>query len=166
MRDIPEASWLKTIISFPFCVLIFYLCLQFTGNSLVAISNERAAPATGERIKWQVIAGGGRKGSSTNYILSGTAGQTAVGTGTSTDFGLIEGFWQDFAPACMCGDADGSGIFTISDAVFLINYIFAGGPAPNLICLGDADGNGMISISDAVYLINYIFAGGAAPQCP
>ncbi len=67
-----------------------------------------------------------------------------------------------------CGDADGSSIISISDAVFLINYIFAGGPPPDPIAAGDVDCNGIITISDAVYMINYIFAGGAAPcaACP
>lgn len=69
-------------------------------------------------------------------------------------------------PACLCGDADNSGSFTISDAVRLINFIFAGGAAPDQVCLGDADGSGSITISDAVRLINYIFAGGSAPVCP
>ncbi len=70
------------------------------------------------------------------------------------------------APPCKCGDADGNGSFNISDAVRLINYIFAGAAAPNPICRGDADGNGSVNISDVVRLINYIFAGAAAPQCP
>ncbi len=77
----------------------------------------------------------------------------------------IRGQIDNPPPACMCGDSDGSGAFSISDAVFLINYIFAGGPAPSPTCLGDSDGSGAISISDAVYLINYIFAGGPAPHC-
>lgn len=62
-----------------------------------------------------------------------------------------------------CGDADGTEFVTISDAVFLINYIFAGGPAPNPLLNGDADCNSLVTISDAVYLINFIFAGGLAP---
>lgn len=62
-----------------------------------------------------------------------------------------------------CGDPDGSGIVTISDVVFLIQYIFAGGPSPNPLAAGDADCNGIVTISDAVYLINYIFSGGPAP---
>ena len=70
------------------------------------------------------------------------------------------------APVGVDGDADGNGIITISDAVYLINYIFAGGPAPSPLSKGDADCNGIITISDAVYLINYIFAGGPAPNCP
>ncbi len=66
---------------------------------------------------------------------------------------------------CKCGDADGNNIFTISDAVFLITYIFGGGPAPNPSCLGDADGNGITTISDAVFLITFIFGGGPVPHC-
>lgn len=71
-------------------------------------------------------------------------------------------------PAYVCGDANGSGAVSISDAVYLINYIFAGGPAPNPVVAADANCSGTVSISDAVYLINYIFAGGAAPcaACP
>lgn len=70
--------------------------------------------------------------------------------------------------AYICGDADGSDILTISDAVYLINYIFSGGPAPNPLLSGDADCSAIVNISDAVYLINFIFGGGPAPcsACP
>lgn len=66
-------------------------------------------------------------------------------------------------PPYICGDADGSDVITISDVVYLIAYIFAGGPAPSPVESGDADCSGIVTISDAVYLINYIFAGGPAP---
>ena len=62
-----------------------------------------------------------------------------------------------------CGDADHSMVLNISDAVFVINYIFAGGPAPSPIEYADVDCNAIVTISDAVYMINYIFAGGAVP---
>ncbi|MGB5106196.1 MAG: S8 family serine peptidase [Candidatus Zixiibacteriota bacterium] len=63
------------------------------------------------------------------------------------------------------GDADGSGVITISDAVHLINYIFAGGdlPRPHNPGSGDPDCTGIVTISDAVFIINYIFAGGPEP---
>lgn len=65
------------------------------------------------------------------------------------------------------GDADFNSFISISDAVYLINFIFAGGPAPYPIkSVGDADCNNLISISDAVYLVNYIFAGGPPPCNP
>ncbi|MCC6963511.1 MAG: VCBS repeat-containing protein [candidate division Zixibacteria bacterium] len=64
------------------------------------------------------------------------------------------------------GDADGDGSIAISDAVYLVNYIFAGGPVPAPITSGDPDCSGAISISDGIYLINYIFGGGPAPCEP
>jgi subtilisin family serine protease len=68
-----------------------------------------------------------------------------------------------------CGDANNDGSFDISDAVFLISYIFSGGPAPGDCSystgLGDANGDGDVDLSDAVYLIAYINSGGAAPHC-
>jgi len=68
-----------------------------------------------------------------------------------------------------CGDANDDGGVDISDAVFLIAYIFSGGAAPH-DCnytngMGDANADGGVDISDAVYLIAYIFSGGAAPHC-
>jgi hypothetical protein len=66
-------------------------------------------------------------------------------------------------PPYICGDADANGFVNISDAVYLIAYIFSGGPTPNPLDAGDADCNGFVNISDAVYLINYIFASGPAP---
>jgi hypothetical protein len=62
-----------------------------------------------------------------------------------------------------CGDANSDGGLDISDAVFLISYIFGGGPAPNPLNMGDANCDTSIDISDAVYLISYIFGGGPAP---
>ncbi len=63
----------------------------------------------------------------------------------------------------ICGDADGGGSVSIADAVYIVNYIFGGGPAPDPVEAGDADCSGAISISDAVFIINYIFGGGPAP---
>jgi hypothetical protein len=63
----------------------------------------------------------------------------------------------------LCGDADGDLAINISDAVYLINYIFNGGPAPVPLAAGDPNLDGAVNIADAVYLINYIFKGGPAP---
>lgn len=67
------------------------------------------------------------------------------------------------SPNFVCGDANGNGSISISDAVGLVFYIFAGGTPPSPIAAGDANCDLAISISDVVFLINYIFAGGAAP---
>jgi hypothetical protein len=63
----------------------------------------------------------------------------------------------------LCGDADPNEGINVADVVYLINYIFKGGPAPEPLCKGDADGDGAVNIADAVYLVNYIFKGGPAP---
>lgn len=68
----------------------------------------------------------------------------------------------------VCGDSDGNGNVSITDAVHIINYIFGGGPAPIPLEAADADCNGNVAITDAVYIINFIFGGGPAPcvECP
>ena len=66
----------------------------------------------------------------------------------------------------ICGDGDGSGAVDIDDAVYLIQYIFSGGPAPEPIESGDADCSSAIDIDDAVFLIQYIFSGGNSPCDP
>jgi hypothetical protein len=63
----------------------------------------------------------------------------------------------------LSGDANGDNVVDISDAVYLIQYIFGGGPAPDPIYAGDANGDREVDISDCVYLIQYIFGGGPAP---
>jgi hypothetical protein len=63
----------------------------------------------------------------------------------------------------VCGDASGDASIDISDAVYLIAYIFSGGPAPYPLPAGDANCDSAVDISDAVYLIAYIFSGGPAP---
>jgi hypothetical protein len=62
------------------------------------------------------------------------------------------------------GDADGNLAVNISDAIYLISYVFLSGPAPAPLAFGDVDCSGSVSISDAVYLISYIFGGGAPPS--
>lgn len=70
------------------------------------------------------------------------------------------------ALAYVCGDADASGSVDIDDVVYLIAYIFSGGPAPSPLASGDADCSGGMDIDDVVYIIAYIFSGGNSPCDP
>jgi len=123
---------------------------------------------SGEEINWQVISSGGTDGNSTNFGLMGTVSQTSTGHGSSDNFGLSHGFWQLFGAGgpCQggCGDANFDLAVNVSDAVYIINYVFVGGgePQPVLAC-GDANTDGAVNVSDAVYIINYVFVGGGAP---
>jgi len=82
---------------------------------------------------------------------------------TSTQYQKISRIGYYLEPPHICGDAGGDQVVNIGDAVYLINYIFKGGPAPDPLCVGDAGGDGAVNIGDAVYLINYIFKGGPGP---
>ncbi len=61
------------------------------------------------------------------------------------------------------GDCNRDGLTNIDDGLFLINYIFGGGTAPNPTALGDNNCDGIVNISDVVFLIEFIFAGGPPP---
>jgi hypothetical protein len=73
---------------------------------------------------------------------------------------------QEVGCSWFCGDCNGDGTANITDAVYLITYIFAGGPAPDPLAAGDVNCDGTPNISDAVYLIQYIFGGGPPPCDP
>jgi len=61
------------------------------------------------------------------------------------------------------GDGNRDNTINIGDAVFVVNYVFKGGPAPDPKLAGDANCDRVVNIGDAVYVINYIFKGGPAP---
>ena len=61
------------------------------------------------------------------------------------------------------GDANVDGKVTVSDVVFLVNYLFKGGPEPWLM-YSDANGDSKVTVSDVVYLVNYLFKGGPPAQ--
>jgi hypothetical protein len=63
----------------------------------------------------------------------------------------------------MCGDANSDMTVNVSDAVYIINYVFIGGGAPEPIFVGDTNCDGSVNVSDGVYIINYIFIGGNQP---
>ncbi|MFH2055078.1 MAG: C10 family peptidase [bacterium] len=66
-------------------------------------------------------------------------------------------------PDYICGDCNDDEIANITDAVYLVNYIFNSGPAPIPLAAGDANCDGVPNITDAVYLIQFIFSDGPPP---
>jgi hypothetical protein len=62
------------------------------------------------------------------------------------------------------GDVNNSGIINVADAVYLVQYIFDGGPTPlPVIASGDVNGSCAVNVADAVYLVQFIFGGGPSP---
>ncbi len=71
-----------------------------------------------------------------------------------TEYGLLS-----------CGDLDKNGAVNILDIVFLINYKFKNGPAPDPLDAANVNGDEAVNILDIVYLVNYKFKGGPPPHC-
>jgi hypothetical protein len=65
---------------------------------------------------------------------------------------------------CPCIDPNGDGAIDISDQVYLIAYVFCGGPKPMPFVTGDINRDLVIDVSDIVYLGEVIFRG-LAPLC-
>jgi len=97
-------------------------------------------------------------------------GKTYFYRATAVDFSGNEGPSSNEAtagPLCTdkAGDANGSGgAPNLTDIIYLVNYVFKGGPAPSPLCQGDANGSGGApNLTDIIYLVNYVFKGGPAP---
>lgn len=73
------------------------------------------------------------------------------------------GFYYHSDAETDCGDANSDGTINVSDAVYIINYVFAGGSEPIWPQAADTNCDSVTNVSDAVYLINFIFAGGPYP---
>jgi hypothetical protein len=65
------------------------------------------------------------------------------------------------------GDADAGGNDpNITDGIFILNFLFLGGPPPPCREAADADDNGAVNITDGIYLLNFLFLGGPPPPAP
>jgi hypothetical protein len=58
------------------------------------------------------------------------------------------------------GDVNGDGKINISDASYLIRYIYYAGPPPQDYLLGDLNMDGVTNVADAVFLFGYLFGLG------
>jgi hypothetical protein len=74
----------------------------------------------------------------------------------------------DACESYICGDVDGSGSEpNVSDLVYLVTWMFNGGPAPEQTAAANVDGNGVSpDVADLVYLVEFMFNEGPDLQCP
>jgi len=65
------------------------------------------------------------------------------------------------------GDCSGDGRISVSDAVWILRYLYGGSPS-NSGCLkaADVDDSGKVELADSLRLLGFLFAGGAAPERP
>jgi C1A family cysteine protease len=66
----------------------------------------------------------------------------------------------------ICGDANGDDQLSSADVVYLINYLFKNGPAPEcepVTACGDVNVDGVVDSADVIHLINYMYRNGPPP---
>ena len=92
-------------------------------------------------------------------VLDGTSQMTALGEC------VIElGGAQKLA--FLRGDGNADGNVNISDAVFTLEWLFAGGPEPGCIAALNTNGDAEVNITDPVSILQFLFAGEIEPVAP
>ena len=100
------------------------------------------------------------------------AGRVGVGQETNpTFFDNIEIIDLDAPPEPEAtvfhrGDANADGQTNLTDPVFILNFLFQGGPTPPCAETANANDDDSTNVSDSVYLLNFLFQGGAPPTAP
>jgi hypothetical protein len=64
------------------------------------------------------------------------------------------------------GDGDNNGAINLSDAVFVLNFLFRGGPAIPCRNAGDSNDDSAVNITDPIFLLRSLFLGGPQPPAP
>jgi hypothetical protein len=64
------------------------------------------------------------------------------------------------------GNANCDFVLDITDAHYILAFLYTGGPPPIRFDAADVDDNGALEITDAISLLNYLFQGGPPPKRP
>jgi len=64
------------------------------------------------------------------------------------------------------GDADQNGTIQLTDAVFLLDYLFRGGEGLSCEDAADSNDDGRTDISDGILILRFLFSGGDRPRAP
>jgi hypothetical protein len=64
------------------------------------------------------------------------------------------------------GDSNADAQLNITDGIFVLNYLFLGGPTPTCLEAANANDDPSLNITDGIYILNFLFLGGPSPAAP
>ena len=64
------------------------------------------------------------------------------------------------------GDTNSDGSVNITDGIYVLNFLFLGGPSPTCLDAADTNNDSGVNITDGIYVLNFLFLGGPAPPAP
>lgn len=70
---------------------------------------------------------------------------------------------KSFKLEYVVGDVNTDGIIDLGDILYLISYLYKGGPAPDPILSGDCNCDEIVDLGDVLYLISYLYKQGPPP---
>ena len=127
------------------------------------------APAIGSRQGYQMVTdvldGFGGASESDSYGMPVSSGGQSSAIGFSQSGNYAAGAGYVYATSIKRGDANGDGIVNVGDIVYLVSYLYKGGPEPTPEEAGDVNLDGIINVGDIVYLVSYLYKGGPPPAC-
>jgi hypothetical protein len=112
-----------------------------------------------------VLDGFGGASVSTNYRIPVNSGgqPSAIGFSESDNYWVEAGFVH--ASDIDRGDVNVDGIINVGDVVYLVGYLYRGGPEPCPVESGDVNCDGIVNVGDIVFLVSYLYRGGPPPAC-
>lgn len=143
---------------------------SFTGASVLAFA--AATPVIEVGYDISVTPGSGTV--VTPLVWSNALGAPAVDNvvvvgGQSIDASFVDGsitLDEVTVPIFLRGDGNNDTRVDIGDGIFVLNYLFLGGPAGTCLAASDADGNGSVEMTDAVAIISYQLLMGPPLAAP
>ena len=146
-------------------VLVMLLAL-----TVVALGGNAEAKSASSNFEMtsDVVCGTGGSAQSASFTLQASVGAqgSPVGSPSSENFSGSGGWVYATHRGAQCGDCARNWVVNVGDIVFLVSYLYKGGPAPVPLWVGDVNCDGVINVGDIVYMINYLYKGGCPPCEP
>jgi hypothetical protein len=115
------------------------------------------------------VAGDNGDGTYSAYIVAPTApGVDTIVVSVEAGGELVALSLRPVIDYFKCGDMDNNGDGPdIADLIYMVTYMFQGGPESLFMESCDVDGNGtsVPDIADLIYIVTYMFQDGPALQC-